>query len=474
MEFLILGPLEARADGRALALGGAKQRALLALLLLHRNEVVSTDRLIDGLWGEAPPATAAKVVQVYVSRLRKLLGPSAADGGRLVTRPPGYVLQLAPDELDLDRFEALVERAGRAMASGDPAAASAALGRGLALWRGPPLADLAFEPFAQAAAARLEEQRLAALEGRIEADLALGRAPELIGELAALVGGHPLRERLRRSLVLALYRAGRQAEALEAYRAGRRALVDDLGIEPSPELAELERAILRHDPALALPPPPPPPAAAPASPAAPEPPPPQRAPEGERKHVTVLFCDIVGSTALMERLGAEAMHELLGRFYELAREEVGRYGGTLSSLLGDGFMAMMGAPAAHEDHALRAVLAALGLRRRLAEGALAAEDADVPIRVRTGLASGLVVLGSMGGDPGAEPAATGETVVVAERLQRLAEPGTILAGDATARLVAGAVRLERVGPVDVEGRSDPVSAHLIVGIGPQRSPQGGL
>jgi DNA-binding SARP family transcriptional activator len=184
-----------------LPLGGAKQRALLALLLLHRNEVVSTDRLIEGLWGEAPPATAAKVVQVYVSRLRKLLGPSAPDGGRLVTRPPGYMLQLAPDELDLDRFEALVERAGRAMASGDAAAASAALGGALAMWRGPPLADLAFEPFAQAAAARLEEQRLAALESRIEADLALGRAPELIGELGALVGEHPLRERLRRSLV---------------------------------------------------------------------------------------------------------------------------------------------------------------------------------------------------------------------------------------------------------------------------------
>ena len=136
MEFLILGPLEARVDGRALALGGAKQRALLALLLLHRNEVVSTDRLIDGLWGEAPPATAVKVVQVYVSRLRRLLWPSGEGRGRLLTRPPGYALELGADELDLDRFEALVERAGRAMADGDPAAASAALGRGLAMWRG--------------------------------------------------------------------------------------------------------------------------------------------------------------------------------------------------------------------------------------------------------------------------------------------------------------------------------------------------
>jgi DNA-binding SARP family transcriptional activator/class 3 adenylate cyclase/tetratricopeptide (TPR) repeat protein len=479
MEFLILGPLEARVDGRALALGGAKQRSLLALLLLHRNEVVSTDRLVDGLWGEAPPATAVKVVQVYVSRLRRLLWPSGEGRGRLLTRPPGYLLELGADELDLDRFEGLVERAGRAMAGGDPAAASAALGRGLAMWRGPPLADLAFEPFARAAGARLEEQRLAALESRVAADLALGRAPELIGELGALVGEHPLRERLRGSLVLALYRAGRQAEALEAYRDARRALVDDLGIEPSPELAELERAILRHDPALALPPAAAPPASAAPAAVAPEPPvapgpPPRPAQEGERKRVTVLVCDIVGSTALMELLGAEAMHELLGRFHDLARDEVSRYGGWVSSVHGDGFVALMGAPAAHEDHALRAVLAALGLRRRLAEGALAAGDSDVPIRVRMGLDSGLVVLGSMGSDPGGPPAAIGETVVVAGRLQRLAEPGTILAGEATARMVAGAVRLEPLGPVRVEGKGDPVSAHRVVGVGPQRSPQAGL
>ena len=285
------------------------------------------------------------------------------------------------------------------------------------------------------------------------------------------MGGHPLRERLRRSLVLALYRAGRQAEALEAYRAARRALVDDLGIEPSPELAELERAILRHDPALALPPPPPPPAAAPASPAAPEPPPPQRAPEGERKHVTVLFCDIVGSTALVERLGAEAMHELLGRFYDLAREEVGRYGGTVSKPPGrrlhgpDGRAGRPRGPRPARRAGRPRAPAPAG--RGLARG----RRCGVPIRVRMGLDSGLVVLASMGGDPGAQPA-IGETVVVAERLQRLAEPGTILACEATARLVAGAVRLEPLGPVDVEGRSEPVSAHRIVGIGPQRSPRG--
>ena len=259
-------------------------------------------------------------MQVYVSRLRRLLGPSGSGRGRLVTRAPGYLIEVASDELDLERFEALVEEARRASAAGDSAAASAALRLGLAIWRGPPLADLAFEPFAQNASARLEEQRLAALESRVEADLALGGAPELVGELGALVREHPFRERLRGSLVLALYRAGRQAEALEAYRAARRSLVDELGIEPSPGLAELERAILRHDPALALSPPAPPlrsevaPDATPEPPASPGPPVARHGQEGERKHVTVLFCGIVGSTALTERLGAEAMHELLEPF----------------------------------------------------------------------------------------------------------------------------------------------------------------
>ena len=476
MEFRILGPLEARVDGRALALGGTKQRALLALLLLHRGEVVSTDRLIDGLWGARPPATAVKVVHVYVSRLRRLLGP-----GRLVTRAPGYLLELAPDELDLDRFERLVEEARHSSAAGDPASASAALRLGLAMWRGPPLADLAFEPFAQEAAARLEEQRLAALESRVEADLALGRAPELIGELGALVREHPLRERLRSCIVLALYRAGRQAEALDAYQAARRALVDDLGIEPSPGLAELERAILRHDPALELPSPPAPAPSAPVGPdAAAEPPatlgpPPARLThEGERKHITVLFCDIVGSSALTERLGAEAMHELLGRFYDLARDEVSRYGGRVDRLHSDGFMALMGAPTAREGHARRAVLAALGLRRRLAEAVGVPDGLPVPIQIRIGLDTGVVVVGSAGHDPDAEPAAIGPTVNMAERLQRAAEPGAILVSEATARLVAGYVRLEPVGDVEARGKSAPVVAHRVVGVGPRRSPLEGL
>jgi DNA-binding SARP family transcriptional activator len=244
MYFRLLGPLEVSEGERSLALGGVKQRSLLAILLLHANELVTSDRLIDQLWGATPPRTAAKSVQVYVSRLRKLLGD-----GRLTTRPPGYVLHVEPSEFDLARFEQLAGEARRAA----PESAARKLREALALWRGPALADLAYESFAQVEVARLEEMRLAVLEQRIDTDLALGRHGELTGELEALVTRFPLRERLRCQLMLALYRSARQAEALKAYRAARRELADELGLEPSEELRRLEHAILCQDPALELP-----------------------------------------------------------------------------------------------------------------------------------------------------------------------------------------------------------------------------
>jgi DNA-binding SARP family transcriptional activator len=256
MEFRILGPLEIRSESGLKRDLAGKQRALLAVLLLHADEAVSTDRLIDALWGEQPPDTASKALQVYMSRLRKLLEPEGKD--ILVTQPPGYALHLGAHELDLRRFERLRAEAGKAAAEGDPARAEARLGEALALWRGSPLADLTFEPFAQTEIARLEELRLLALEDRVDALLALGRHADVIGELESLIAGHPLRERLRAQLMLALYRARRQAEALDAYQAARRELVDELGIEPSPELQELERQILRQDSSLELPTPAPP------------------------------------------------------------------------------------------------------------------------------------------------------------------------------------------------------------------------
>jgi DNA-binding SARP family transcriptional activator len=243
MDFRLLGPLEVLEHDRVLALGGGRQRSLLAVLLLHANEVVSNDRLIDALWGQSPPPTAAKTVQVYVSRLRKELGE-----GRLVTRAPGYLLTVERSELDLRRFEQLLGEAREA----DPASAADLLRRALALWRGPALADLAYEAFVQNEIARLEELRWAALEQRIDADLACGRHAELVGELEGLIAEHPLRERLRYQLMLALYRSSRQAEALDAYRTARRELAERLGLEPGEELKRLEQAILQHDPALDL------------------------------------------------------------------------------------------------------------------------------------------------------------------------------------------------------------------------------
>jgi DNA-binding SARP family transcriptional activator/ABC-type branched-subunit amino acid transport system substrate-binding protein len=214
-------------------------------LLLHRGEAVSTDRLSDELWGERPPASAAKTVQVYVSNLRRALGD-----GLLVTRGHAYLLLTAADQLDVDRFEALVGEGRTALEEGDARRASERLRKALALWRGPPLADFAYEPFAQAEAARLQEERLAAVEDRIDADLALGRHAALVGELEALVREQPLRGRLQGQLMLALYRSGRQADALERYQQARRKLTDELGIEPGPELQELERGILNQDPEL--------------------------------------------------------------------------------------------------------------------------------------------------------------------------------------------------------------------------------
>ena len=251
MQFRLLGPLEVEDDGRPLVLGSAKQRALLAILLLHANEVVSRDRLIDELWGEQQPASAPHSLEVYVSRLRKTL---QRDGGErlLVTRAGGYLLLLEPDQLDVTCFERLLEEGRRALAAGNYERASERFAEALALWRGPALGDLAYESFARPVIERLEEQRLAALEERIEAELALGHHPSLIGELESLSGRHPLRERLHGQLMLALYRSGRQAEALEAYRETRQHLLDELGINPSPTLQQLEQAILRQDLALEL------------------------------------------------------------------------------------------------------------------------------------------------------------------------------------------------------------------------------
>ena len=273
MEFRILGPLDVVDGERAVALPGAKHRALLAMLLLHANEVVSTERLTEALWEEEPPETAQKALQVYISQLRKVL-----DSERLLTKSPGYLIRVDDDELDVVQFELLQQ-------DGKPREA-------LALWRGPPLAEFTYADFAQAEIARLDELHLTCLEQRIDADLAAGRHTELVGELEALVAEHPLRERPREQLMLALYRSGRQAEALTTYRDARQALVEELGIDPGRGLRELEQAILRQDPALDLGPP--------ADEVDGEPTMAPRLPTGT---VTLLFADVEGSTLLLQSLG---------------------------------------------------------------------------------------------------------------------------------------------------------------------------
>ncbi len=252
MEFRILGLLEVWHNDLPIDVGGERQRALLALLLLNAGQVVSSDRLIDELWGDDPPQTGVKALQMRVSELRKSFEDSGIEDAVVVTRSPGYLVEMEPDQLDLQRFERLVREGEQAAADGDSRRASVRLREALALWRGPPLADCQWAPFAHAAANRLDELRLEALEKRIDADLALGAHEDILGELRELVAAHPFRERFRAQLVLALRRSGDQAGAITEYRAAEQTLLDELGIEPSASLRELGRRVESNDPSLDL------------------------------------------------------------------------------------------------------------------------------------------------------------------------------------------------------------------------------
>lgn len=375
MDYAVLGPLEVRRGGSLVPIGGGKQRALLAVLLLNAGRVVSTERLIDELWGETPPVTAATALHVYVSRLRKVLGENA-----IVTREPGYAIDVDNERLDLKRVEELLAEARKA----DAEQAARLFREALALWRGPALSDV---PLANDAA-RLEDLRLAALEDRIDADLALGRAAELVPELEALVREQPLRERLREQLMLALYRAGRQSDALRAYRNARSTLVEELGIDPSPRLQELEQAILRQDPSLVA-----------------------------RRDVlttaTVVFFDL-GIRGEVEATAERALADATAAFAPTARR--------VEAGLADALVAVY-------DDAVEAVRAALAARDRLR----AFGDAVAP---RAGLATGDVTLGTR---------TSGAAVVLAARRVREAKPGEVAAGERTAAAARGEFTFRRRG-----------------------------
>ena len=319
VDYGILGSLEATRAGTQLQLGGAKQRTVLALLLLNANRVVTSDDLIEALWSQKAPGKPQTAIQGYVSELRRILDPERPFDV-LVTESAGYRLPVAEEAFDLFRLEALLKSGRDALDKGSPDEASRALRAALALYRGPPLADFTYESWAQPEIGRLADLRLACLEERIEADLRLGRHAELVGEIEALVTEHPLREGLRGHLILALYRSGRQSEALAAYQDARRALVEEFGIEPTRALQDLERKILLQDPALDLEP-----VARPAGVSV-----------GER---TLVFTDIEGSTRLVHRLGDEYAHVLV-EHRRLLRDAFEGHGGRIVDNYGDCFFAI--------------------------------------------------------------------------------------------------------------------------------------
>ena len=367
MEYRVLGPIEALDDGRRLAIGGPKQRLLLAVLLLRPNGIVGGHELVEALWANAPPATAGAAVQVYVSRLRKTL-----PDGVLETRPQGYVVRVASGELDAERFELLLREGGDATG---PEAVSAKLREALALWRGEPLEGRELGGWAGAEARRLAELATEAVEQRVAADLELGRHAELVAELETLVAAHPLRERLRELLMLALYRAGRQAEALEQFRSARATLQDELGLEPGAALQELHRAILRHDRSIALP---------------------RAAPESV--HAVILFAILTPS----QPGDAARVREQLDEAVEAASAELERAGAHVDHGLAGALMARL------DGDADQAVAAAHAVMRRLE---------PLGVRARIGIETGEVLVGAGG--------VTGEAVATASRLAGAAKPGEI-------------------------------------------------
>jgi DNA-binding SARP family transcriptional activator len=377
VDYAVLGPLEVREDGRAIPIGRGKQRTLLALLVLNAGRVVSAERLIDELWGDEPPATASTALQVYVSRLRKSLG-----GDAIATRDPGYAIDVAQDAVDVYRFEQLVREA-RAK---EPERAVALLREALDLWRGPPLADVDLRRESE----RLDELRLDAMEACIELELGFGRHAEIVNELEALVREQPLRERFREQLMLALYRSGRQAEALDAYRDARRTLVEELGIEPGERLQQLEQAILRHEPALGA--------------------------DTRPVTATALFLDL-GIVGEVEPIVEPAL---------AAAEQVLRdAGGQVERGVADALIALF----AGDSSAETATHAAVAACARLAEFG----DALAP---RAGLATGDALLGER---------ISGPAVVLAARRVRNAAPGEIAVGERTAAAVRGTFDLHRRG-----------------------------
>jgi DNA-binding SARP family transcriptional activator/tetratricopeptide (TPR) repeat protein len=399
IELRMLGPLEAWVDGAPVPLGGGKQRALVAILLLHANDVVPVDVLIDELWDGTPPPSAPAYVQNCVSRLRKVLGADT-----LETRAPGYRLRVAPDQIDARRFEQLVREA-RAMPARERATA---LREALALWHGTPLSDFAYRSFAQDAIRNLEEQRVNALQMRLEAELELAHHRDALGELDAVVREHPTHERLRWLQMLALHRSDRRQDALAAYQEARLAIVEESGMEPGEELRALQRRILQDDPTLM-----------PGGKAAEEEA--ARAPQLARKVVAMCIVELL----VDEALDVEAARGVLSRGLASLEEIVLRHGGTVEQLLGEEAVVVFGVPAAHEDDVLRALRSVVELR-----------DALGAVAVRVAVETGEVLVGEDG------RVLSGGALTTARRAKESAREGEVLLGPAAAAQSVGAAWTE--------------------------------
>jgi DNA-binding SARP family transcriptional activator len=453
MVTLLLGPLEVRDGTAPVKLGGRKPRALLARLALDANLTVPAERLIEDLWGEDPPGTAAKMVQIHVSQLRKTLPP-----GMIATRPGGYALAVDPESVDLVRFERLRDAGRRALAADDPGTASRLLGEALALWRGEALAEFA-EPFAVLEASRLAQLRLSCVEDRIDAELALGHHAAVTAELEALVAREPLRERARAQLMLALYRGGRHADALATLHELRRTLDEELGLVPSAALGDLEQRILRHDPSLLADDGPPDRRRSPGREAEPDPPatPPKSdaapvlAGTPERRRVTAVALSFADGDALARAMDDEELDDLTWRTRDRMAEIVGRLGGDLGPSSGDQILAGFGVGGAREDDLPRAVRAALELRDAIPELTAGAPCGPVAVRlaVETGMAvvTGAVETHGMGCSVGA----------AAARLGAQARAGAVVLGPAAARAVRDTMVLEPAGggAMEVRGEAAP-------------------
>ena len=425
MEFRTLGELEVWDGENLIPIRGAVQRSVLALLLVRANTVVRVDDLIDEVWGARAPESAPKMIQNAVSKLRQ--------GGlteKLATRSGGYVLLIEPNEVDALRFERLLDDVRVALAEGDAERADALAREAEGLWRGPPFAGVEGAAFAQLEIGRLEELRLEAAELAAEAGLALGHHSELATRLEQLVAEHPLRERLRQQLMLSLYRSGRQAEALAAYQSARAYLRDELGLEPSPSLQQLEQAILLHDPALT------PEFMAPPAPA-----------PTLRKTVTVVHVQLMRHGRALD---PESLLAVATRVEELLRAGVDMHGGSAVMAGGSAFVATFGLPVLAEDDALRAARAALEIRRQVALlNETLEREWSVHYELRFGVATGTVLVDRQQSDT-----ATGEVFASASQLALSARPSEIVLEDATRRLLGDVVQMENAGDVELAGGAE--------------------